>query len=51
MEFISSILVFFGAALLLVSWVYLIIISFQNRLCMGLHEHLHAAASVLVWHV
>ena len=35
MEPISSILIFFGAALLLVSWVYMIIISFKTDYAWG----------------
>ncbi|HSC75551.1 MAG TPA: hypothetical protein VLB90_04855 [Pseudomonadales bacterium] len=35
MESLSSVLVFFGAASLLISWVYLIIISFKTDYAWG----------------
>jgi hypothetical protein len=35
MDPISSLLVFFGAATLLISWVYMIIISFRNDYAWG----------------
>jgi hypothetical protein len=35
MDSISSLLVFFGAALLLISWVYLVIISFKTDYAWG----------------